>query len=417
MKNVDYLIIGAGVSGLSFANFINSENYLIVEKESEPGGYCRSIKQDGFIWDYSGHFFHFKNPDIEKFISSKMNKNSLVKVNKIAKIFYNNRYIDFPFQKNIHQLEEKEFFECLHDLYFKKNKKSTTFKEMVYSNYGNAISEKFLIPYNEKLYACDLNLLDKNAMGRFFPETNFQDIIKHFNSPDNTSYNSTFTYPKKGAFEYIKALLKNLKKENILLNESIVSIDLKNKIASTKHYKIKFDKLISSIPFPKLLDLCNIKHNKEIFTSNKVLAVNLGFDKKGKDDSHWVYFPDKNLRFYRIGYYDNILNTNQMSLYVEIGLKSNEQVDVEKEIKVILQQAKAIGIISDQNLISYHHVIMDPAYVHINSKSQALFKKNNIFLKNKDVYSIGRYGGWKYCSIEDNIIEARDLSNYLISNK
>jgi hypothetical protein len=26
------------------------------------------------------------------------------------------------------------------------------------------------------------------------------------------------------------------------------------------------------------------------------------------------------------------------------------------------------------------------------------------------VYSIGRYGGWTYCSIEDNIVEARALA-------
>ena len=26
------------------------------------------------------------------------------------------------------------------------------------------------------------------------------------------------------------------------------------------------------------------------------------------------------------------------------------------------------------------------------------------------VYSVGRYGGWKYCSIEDNIIEAKQLA-------
>ena len=27
------------------------------------------------------------------------------------------------------------------------------------------------------------------------------------------------------------------------------------------------------------------------------------------------------------------------------------------------------------------------------------------------VHSIGRYGGWTYCSIEDNIVEARALVN------
>ena len=54
------LIIGAGISGLSYANFIEND-FFIVEKESEPGGYCKTIKRNGFVWDYSGHFFHFRN--------------------------------------------------------------------------------------------------------------------------------------------------------------------------------------------------------------------------------------------------------------------------------------------------------------------------------------------------------------------
>ena len=54
------LIIGAGVTGLSYAAFTDND-YLILEKENDVGGYCRTIKQDGFIWDYSGHFFHFQD--------------------------------------------------------------------------------------------------------------------------------------------------------------------------------------------------------------------------------------------------------------------------------------------------------------------------------------------------------------------
>jgi hypothetical protein len=34
-------------------------------------------------------------------------------------------------------------------------------------------------------------------------------------------------------------------------------------------------------------------------------------------------------------------------------------------------------------------------------------------LAERDVYSIGRYGGWTYCSIEDNIVEARALAKQL----
>ena len=60
---VKYLIIGAGISGLTFANYV--DDYLIVEKENEVGGYCRTIKKKDYVWDYAGHFFHFKTEEFK----------------------------------------------------------------------------------------------------------------------------------------------------------------------------------------------------------------------------------------------------------------------------------------------------------------------------------------------------------------
>ena len=52
MRKTKYLIIGAGVTGLSFANFIK-EDYMIIEKENEVGGFCRTVYKDDYIWDYA----------------------------------------------------------------------------------------------------------------------------------------------------------------------------------------------------------------------------------------------------------------------------------------------------------------------------------------------------------------------------
>ena len=75
---VKFCIIGAGVSGLAFAGKIPSNEYMIIEKENEIGGYCRTIKQDGFIWDYAGHFFHFMNPDIKRQFTSLLNADTTI---------------------------------------------------------------------------------------------------------------------------------------------------------------------------------------------------------------------------------------------------------------------------------------------------------------------------------------------------
>ena len=118
MSNVRTLIVGAGVSGLAAAAFSRDPDYLILEADREIGGYCKTIRRDGFVWDYSGHFFHFKHPEIEAWLRERMPGQDIRTIVKRSFISYKGRLIDFPFQKNIHQLPQDEFIDCLHDLYF-----------------------------------------------------------------------------------------------------------------------------------------------------------------------------------------------------------------------------------------------------------------------------------------------------------
>ena len=174
---VDILIIGAGITGLSLASFLETDNYLIVDKDSEVGGYCKTTIRNGFVWDYSGHFFHFNNQQIKDYVLENI-ECDIKTVKKKSHISYKDRYIDFPFQNNIHQLPTNEFIECLYDLYHRGNEKVNTFTDYVVNTLGHSICDKFIIPYNQKLYACDLNKLDYDAMGRFFPKpTMFEDLL------------------------------------------------------------------------------------------------------------------------------------------------------------------------------------------------------------------------------------------------
>jgi protoporphyrinogen oxidase len=337
-------------------------------------------------------------------------------VHKRSLIRYQAGFVDFPFQKNIHQLPQNEFIDCLHDLYFAASKAETapagdegSFKEMLYARLGRSIAEKFLVPYNEKLYACDLGALDKDAMGRFFPHANLADIIRNMKTPDGSSYNATFTYPAGGAIEYVKALASAVPANSIALGEPLVAVDLEKKIARTPKRQIRYRRLVSSAPLPRFLPLCNLPHDPSVFTWNKVLVFNLGFDRKGPRNVHWIYYPDRGLTFYRVGFYDNIFDADRMSLYVEIGFPRDAAVDVPAMRELVLTHLAKAGVITDQKLVAEHSVIMDPAYVHITRASMAETARTRAALAAHDVHSIGRYGGWTYCSIEDNILEARAL--------
>lgn len=412
MKNVETIIIGAGMSGLATAAALGKDSDLLVfDRDPEIGGYCKTVKQSGFTWDYSGHFFHFKHPEIEKFLVERMPGQNIRKVEKKSNIRFAGRDIDFPFQKNIHQLPQQDFIDCLHDLYFARLNPpaETNFKEMLYARFGRSIAEKFLIPYNEKLYATDLSTLDRDAMGRFFPHADLTDIIRNMKQADNGSYNATFTYPEGGAIEYVKAVASEVREDALRLSEGVEAIDLVEKTVRTTKGSYRFERLISSAPFPALLSMCGLHVDPKAFTWNQVLVFNFGFDAKGPKDVHWAYFPDRSLPFYRVGFYDNIFDTDRMSLYVEVGAPNGAVLDVPKIREGVLAGLKREGVVTTQNLIAEHSVVMNPAYVHITQKSNALVSELKTTLAKSNVHSIGRYGGWTYCSIEDNIVEARQL--------
>ena len=418
-RNVKYLIIGAGISGLTFANFIK-DDYLIIEKENEVGGYCRTIKKGEYLWDYAGHFFHFKTDEMKKLFEDLMKDEELIFQEKNTKIYYGDRLIDYPFQMNIHQLPQQEFIDCLYDLYNKNEKENyESFLDMLYGKFGKSIVEKFLKPYNEKLYACDLNNLDKDAMGRFFPYANLNQIINNMKEENNNSYNNTFLYPKNGAGSFLNKLYENLDKEKVELMNEIKKIDLKNKTIITKNDEvINYQYLINTSPLNNLLELIdNTEKLRENISYNKVLVFNLGFEKKSNFKEHWIYFPQKDINFYRVGFYDNILMSDKLSMYIEIGYEKKSKIsedDIKKQLNLTLQNLKKVGIVEDDNkLVDYSTIVMNPAYVHINSENNKEIKEFEKYLNDNSVYTIGRYGAWTYCSMEDCMISAKELAEKL----
>ena len=418
MMKTKYLIIGAGISGLTFANYCK-EDYLIIEKEKEVGGYCRTIKKGEFVWDYAGHFIHFNTDEFKEKFVNQMPKDDIIYNEKCTKIIHKNSFIDFPFQTNIHQLEKEEFIECLYDLFNKEEKDNyDNFLEMLYGKFGKSIVEKFLKPYNEKLYAVDLKELDVDAMGRFFPYANKEEIINNMKNQKVNSYNSSFLYPRNGAGSFIKILYDALDKEKVLLNTRVKKIDIKNKIVTLSTGEdINYEYLINTMPLNKFLSMIDEYSNiVDEMSYNKVLVFNLGFNKESElcKEEHWLYVAGKDCNFYRCGFYNNILGTKNLSMYIEIGYNKNDEItpeEIDKQLKLTLENLEKLGITDKETkLIEHVALIMDPAYVHINTKTNQKLDKVKNELNNKDVYTIGRYGAWIYNSMEDSMLKAKELA-------
>lgn len=424
--DVDVLVVGAGPSGLGTAAFFevakqaagSDARLVVVEAAADPGGYCRTVKQDGFVFDYAGHFFHFRDPAMRDFLAERLPADALCTVRRVARVIdVAGDEVAYPYQAHIGGLPKAAFIACLADLWKAEQARSSStatppssFKAWVRARCGDALCERFLFPYNEKLYATDLDTLDADCMGRFFPEVRFADVMRAL-SDDGAAfgYNSTFTYPRGGAVSYIDALRRDLDDNDLFLNEAVVAIDTDARVATTTKRRLRYRQLVSSAPLPKLLALCGLHADERAFSWNRVLVLNLGFDAKARADAHWIYVARADVPFYRVGFYDVIVDGPRASLYVEIGLPQTGAVDVDALREQTLAGLRALGILDTQQLISSHHVIMDPAYVHLTPLALTTTAQALSTLASRDVHSIGRYGAWTYCSIEDNLIAARDV--------
>lgn len=409
MIETKYLILGGGISGLSFAAQKKDQDYLVLEADGKCGGLCQSFYDAGFVWDVAGHFFHFHQEETQRAFLRLMQGREILRVRKCAKVYYAGKYMDAPFQYNIHQLPEQEFLECLTDLYYAQGGEgSASFESFVKEKYGRGIAEKFLIPYNEKLYACKMNDLEKDSMGCFLPKLDFDTLMNVYRGRRQSTYNDEFLYPVGGCNEVISALLSELNGCRVHVNEPAMRIDTKERMVTTSAATYRYEHLINTIPLNRFTSLAG--EEDVPLSYNKVLVLNLGFDRESVDaDMHWAYFPGDEI-FYRVGFYNNIAKKKRLSLYVEIGYQAWEKIEVDSAMQRTLLDLKRVGIIDGHTLVSSCAYVINPGYAHITKAGKAYTDGLMARMEAQSVFMVGRYARWQYSAMDDSMEQAAALA-------
>ncbi len=251
-------IIGAGLTGLSTACHLKDVPYTIFDREFEAGGLCRSVTQNGFSFDYTGHLLHMKDPYTLKFINQIL-PDTFTEITRIASVFTKDRYLPYPFQANLHGLPKKTILKCITDLIWKKIKnqkdQAHNFKDWVVETFGRGISDEFFIPYNEKLYRSPLDQMTRSWASWSIPHPSLSAAIKGAFGIKNIGmgYNASFYYPKNSGIDILpKAMAKQI--DNIQLNKELVSIDTsKKEITFRDKTTQNYEYLVSTLPLPCLL--------------------------------------------------------------------------------------------------------------------------------------------------------------------
>lgn len=424
------MVVGAGLAGLSAAWHLQKAGIAcrVFEKEAEPGGLCRSKKVGRFIFDYDGHLLHFRHRYVFDFVRALLGDN-LVQHERSAWIFLQGRYTRYPFQANLYGLPPKILKECLSGFIDARRntdvRQDTNFLKWIEGVFGKGIAKHFMVPYNTKFWTVPPQDMTCEWLEGIVPVPSPHQILEGAveESSELLGYNAHFWYPRKGGIcQLPQALARQIK--SIHTRTPIVEIDLANKeVVTAAGRREKFDRLIVTGPLPEMLR--SIRHLPQEIRSalgklrwNSVLNINLGFYGKNLRYRHWVYFPQRSLSFFRVGYPHNfsksVVPSGGRSLYVEVAYSPLRPIDPRKIFKRVLQDLRKTEILTakdeicaqDINNIKYGYPIYDRKY-------RTAREKIIHFLTKHDVIPCGRYGSWKYMSMEDAILDGKQIAEML----
>ncbi len=418
------LVIGGGLAGLSAAFHLNEYDPIVFEKESTVGGICRSFSQDGFTFDVTGHLIHLKN-DYTKDLIDRLLPDAFRPNERRAAIYSKGCVTPYPFQANTHGLPPEVVKECL--LGFVESlgedpTKAEDFHDWVLKTFGAGIARHFMLPFNEKFWKTDLRTITADWVSWSIPKPSLEEVVKGALGMTNRGmgYNPRFLYPKDGGIDCLpNALAGPL--ENIHTDHAVTSIDTGTKTVRFANGREEpYDFLISTVPLPVVYGLLvrpepRMRDNAMKLRVLSVLDINIGIDRAGVNDQHWLYFPEDEFIFTRVGFPTNfsesVAPAGTSSMYIEVTHQRDPKPDPEKTFERAVEDLKKCGLLSDDDRILTRQFIDIPhAYVIFDRHRQAHLKELIDYLEERDIFPAGRYGRWEYFSMEDSILSGKAAS-------
>jgi protoporphyrinogen oxidase len=351
-------------------------------------------------------------------------KGNLGEHKRRAKIYSKGTMTGYPFQANTYGLPADTARECVDGFMAAPGRDAGSpepgnFEDWIGHHFGEGIARHFMLPYNGKLWQYPLSGMTVDGIAPYVPVPGPEDVVRGA-SPEGAQglgYNASFFYPDRGGiYSLVEALIPHVR--DLSVGQKAMEIDVKKKtVTFGSGYTAWYDSLVSTMPLPELVRIIKDAPKDVAEAAGRlryvsVYDINLGIGRADVSDCHWIYFPEPEFSFYRVGFLNNfspaMAPAGNTAMYVEVSHKPDERTGEDELVSGAIDGLVKAGLLRLDDEIPVRDVVdMKHAYVVFDQHRRKALPMIQGYLRENGITSIGRYGAWGYSAMEDAILEGK----------
>jgi len=432
---VKWAILGGGLTGITLARLLaeKGEEVVVLERDAEIGGLCRSRSQEGFTFDIGGsHIIFSRDQEVLSFMRDVLGDNRDER-HRNTKIFYKGNFVKYPFENGLSDLPKEDCFFCINEyirtlIAVEKGEIAPpeNFREWIHYTFGRGIAELYMVPYNEKIWNYPAEKMSMHWVDGRIPRPPVEDIVKSAIGIETEGYThqAVFSYPVHGGIEALVRAMAGPVEDAIVTGFEVMSVRPEGDrvIVSNGVESIEADRCVSTIPLQHLLPCMNdvpaaCREACERLRYNSLICVCIGIEGDIPDYS-WLYVPQIELGlFNRISFPSNyskkVAPGGCSSILAEITCNEGDAISMLSDDEVVAQVVEglvAMGLIESAERVVYHAVEREEfAYVVYDLEYLDNVEAVRTYIRDQGIDLVGRFAEFEYLNMDACIRRAFDF--------
>lgn len=412
------VIVGAGPTGLGAGwrlDELGYDDWVILEADDHVGGLATSFTDDaGFTYDIGGHVM-FSHYDYYDRMVEKLMGGDYTELQREAWVWMEGRHIPYPFQNNIGGLDPETVFACVNGLIEAQRTRHdpSNFREWVDATFGVGIAEHFMLPYNFKVWATPAELMNHVWIGERVSVVDVEAVLRNviLGEPQvSWGPNNTFRYPLRGGTGFLYEGMRRQVEDHLELETPVVAVDPVAKEVRTGDGRVwPYDVLLSTMPLNHLVSRTEgapgaVGTAVEGLHWSGSHIVGVGLDRPAESTKNWIYYPERDVPFYRVTYLSNYspfmtARPDQTLLLTETSRSGHKPEDAATIVDRVVDGLVAVGLMEPddrERIVTTWLCSPDMTYPVPSTTRDGSLGVIQPWLRSQDIWSRGRFGGWLY---------------------